>query len=149
MFGFGADFAFGENEKDPVEVGCNKDKDLIVDIAMPDIRQNWQAANESKELHGCGLHKNFNYEELCSLESSLRERRILADVPTADVVEFKEQKKKVHRFTSERIFGKTKKKADELIELKDQLKKEIMKELAAELSIKELLAEVRAGKQEI
>jgi hypothetical protein len=42
--------------------------DLFEDLPMPDVRRDWKQAAESNSPKGCGLHKNFTYDELCELE---------------------------------------------------------------------------------
>ena len=104
------------------------------DLPMPDIRNDWK---QSSSLHGCGLHKNFTFNELCELEESLCERRILADVPTPDVIEFKNRQSK-HKYNYKRNFPKIENVAKEeeqesFKSLKEKLKKELLKELLDEI----------------
>lgn len=111
-----------------------------VDIPIVDVRHEWKTAKANNAVGGCGLHKNFTYEDLCELENSLFERRLLAGVQTPDVVEYLDEQKKHTKHRIKRSFKKVEEtpaepevKADGLKELKEKLKKEIMKELLDEL----------------
>lgn len=117
-----------------------------IDIPMPDVRSDWKTAKAEDKLGGCGLHKNFTYEELCDLEESLFQRRLLADVPTPDVIEYHEQLKKKTQFKAKkrRFQASAKDEAPEVEFNKEELAKEIKEKLKAEV-LKELLAEIKGS----
>jgi hypothetical protein len=110
-----------------------------VDMPDVDIRREWAAANENNELKGCGLHRDFSYDEIASLEESLRNQRIMADVPTPDVLEWKEKHGKTpyrHRKPCFANSYEAEEKEESIASLKKKLKQEILKELLEELKSK-------------
>ena len=117
--------------------------DEYVDFPMPDVRSDWRTANQNNKLGGCWLHKNFTYEELCGLEESLFQRRVLADVPTPDVQEYHERLKRQTQFKAKRCF-KAVEQPKECEASRDEVAKEIKERLKAEV-LKELLAELKGS----
>jgi len=110
------------------------DVDGWQDVPMPDIRNDWKKASSDGQLTGCGLHKNFTYDELCELEKSLSERRIMAGVPTPDVIEYYEAQKKTQYKHKRNFTARTTLDTEESLKaLKERLKREILKELLEEL----------------
>jgi hypothetical protein len=120
--------------------------DEYLDIAMPDVRKEWSSAKQNNTLGGCGLHKNFTYDDLCDLEESLFQRRLLADVQTPDVLEHYERLKKQTQFKSKRRFkpAEQPEEAREAEVSRDEIAKEIKEKLKAEV-LKELLAELKGS----
>ena len=112
---------------------------------MPDVRNEWKTSKENNALGGCGLHKNFTYEDLCELEESLFQRRLLAGVPTPDVLKHLEDQGKSHKFTRKRAFKKEEPKPAEPTATKEEITKELKENLKQEV-LKELLAELKGDK---
>lgn len=119
--------------------------DSYLDAPMPDVRNDWKNAKENGTVGGCGLHKNFSYEELCALEESLFERRLLAGVPTPDVLKHLEDQGKGYKYTRKRAFKKEEPKPAEPTATKEEITKELKENLKQEV-LKELLAELKGNK---
>jgi hypothetical protein len=135
-----------------------------MDVPVPDVRKEHVAAAEKGELRGCGLHKNFSYEDIVGVQESLRQRRILTGVPTPDVIEFYRDKDGDNILPLEdlsHVGGRTQYRYGdvqktllqaceyEMYDIKDRLREELKHELMSELlkEITGLLGEFKSKRE--
>jgi hypothetical protein len=68
-------------------------------VEMIDIRKEWKQTNEKGKLTGCGIHRNFTFDDIFSLKNSLKEIRSMAGLDEAK--EENNNKKKKKHFCSQ------------------------------------------------